>query len=193
MLSLISCTSLSTDSDFDNPDYQQVLRQLDSWSLRGRLNIRSSNSNDTVNINWQQNREAFDINLSGTLGLGAVRISGDDQGVLIEKAGEESFRAPSLEVVGSEILGYVFPAGELLYWIRGLPAPGPRPGITYNPDGLIATLSQQDYTGRRWELQYDRYADIDGHYLPGRLRLEQAPYRLTFLIAKWEIPDGTDQ
>lgn len=189
---LTSCTTLSPPPTFEDSNYQQKLRTLDAWSLRGRLNIRSGNNSDTININWQQDQAAFDINLSGTLGLGAVRLSGNSQRVLVEKAGEEPFMAGSLAVLGSDILGYAFPANELLYWIRGLSAPGSRPQTTYNADGLVATLSQTDGNGRVWELQYDRYQDVQGYYLPGRLRLEQSPYRLTFLIADWDLPEAAE-
>ena len=170
--------------------YQRQLLQMDNWSLRGRLNIRSNNNSDTININWLQDSGAFEINLSGTLGLGAVRLSGDAGGVLVEKAGEEPFTAPSLEAIGTGILGYAFPASELLYWIRGLPAPGRNSEVNYNEAGLVATISQPDATGRRWELQYDRFEDIVGRILPGRIRLEQAPYRLTFLVSDWKLDAG---
>lgn len=188
-LCLASCSSVPP-TDFDTGGYRERLAQLESWTLRGRLNIRSNDVNDTININWVQDASAFDINLSGALGLGAVRITGNDAGVIIEKAGEEPLRAASLAAVGSEILGYAFPAGELLYWIRGIPAPGPSPQLTFNPSGLIATMAQPDRSGRRWELQYDRHMDIGGYLLPGRIRLEQSPYRLTFLVSDWEIPAG---
>jgi len=188
---LSSCTALSPAPTFEDSDYQQKLRTLDTWSLRGRLNIRSGNNSNTININWQQDNAAFEINLSGTLGLGAVRLSGNQQRVLVEKAGEDPVMAGSLAALGSEILGYAFPANELLYWIRGLAAPGSRPQFTYDADGLVATLSQADGGGRVWELQYDRYRNVQGYYLPGRLRLEQLPYRLTFLIADWDLPVAT--
>ena len=171
-------------------DYQQQLLQLEHWSLRGRLNIRSNNDNETININWQQDADTFEINLSGTLGLGAVRIAGDATGVVVEKAGEDPLQADSLETISADILGYAFPAPELLYWIRGLPAPDREAEITYNREGLVATLSQPDAQGRRWELQYDNYQETTGHFLPGRLRLEQTPYRLTFLISAWDTPSG---
>ena len=187
---LSSCTALSPAPTFEDSDYQQKLRTLDTWSLRGRLNIRSGNNSNTININWQQDNVAFEINLSGTLGLGAVRLSGNQQRVLVEKAGEDPVVAGSLSALGSEILGYAFPANELLYWIRGLPAPGRNAEVNYNEAGLVATISQPDTAGRRWELQYDRFEDIAGHILPGRIRLEQAPYRLTFLVSDWELDAG---
>jgi outer membrane biogenesis lipoprotein LolB len=61
---------------------------------------------------------------------------------------------------------------------------------TRNTDGLIATLSQQDANGHNWELQYDRFRENESIFLPGRIRLEQAQYRLTFIISSWDIPGG---
>lgn len=185
---LTACSSLAPEITQVPTGYRSAVAALDSWSLRGRLNIRSGNDSDTININWQQDGAVFDISLSGTLGLGAVHINGDDRSVMIEKAGEEPIVADSLEDFSSDVLGYAFPARELLYWIRGLPAPGSRPRESLNAQGLTATLSQTDHQGRRWELQYDRYQDTGGVILPGRIRLEQSPYRLTFVISDWMLP-----
>jgi len=187
VLGLGACSNLSPVSGPEPvPGYQQDLLQLEQWSLRGRLNIRDTDRADTINISWDQSGSTYDINLSGTLGLGAVHIKGSDAGVLVEKGREPPLMADSLEALGNELLGYAFPARELLYWIRALPAPDNRPEISLNPQGLTATLSQADASGRHWEMQYDRYTTVEGYILPGRIRLEQAPYRLTFLISDWQ-------
>ena len=158
--------------------------------MRGRLNIRSNTGSETININWQQTQTDYDINLSGTLGLGAVRIIGGADGVIVEKAGEAPLRTMSLEAITTEMLGYAFPASELLYWIRGMPAPDREVRTERNTQGLTSTLSQQDANGQNWELQYDRYQEVESVFLPGRIRLEQDLYRLTFIINSWEIPRG---
>ena len=189
---LNSCTSLTSDNTLLFPeDYQLAIEQMDSWALRGRLNIRSGEQSDTININWQQDNEDFDITLSGTLGMGAVRMSGRENGVQIEKAGEEAIIATSLQQISNELLGYAFPVDSLLYWIKGLPAPGNNADITYNAKGVIATLSQPDKLGQQWKLQYDRYQDINGNILPHRIRLEQSPYRLTFIVTTWRIDEDS--
>ncbi len=163
---------------------------LDNWSLRGRLNIRNNNGSETININWQQTQTDYDINLSGTLGLGAVHIIGGADGIIIEKAGEAPLRAQDLESITTDMLGYAFPASELLYWIRGVPVPDREVVTKRNTYGLIATLSQQDANGQYWELQYDRFRENESIFLPGRIRLEQTQYRLTFIISRWDIPEG---
>jgi outer membrane lipoprotein LolB len=121
--------------------------------LRGRLNIRSNTGSETININWQQTQTDYAINLSGTLGLGAVQITGGAEGIIVEKAGEAPLRAQSLEAVTTEMLGYAFPASELLYWIRGMPKPDREVRTQRNPQGLTSTLSQQDANGQNWELE----------------------------------------
>ncbi|MBT5483964.1 MAG: hypothetical protein HOK55_04495, partial [Gammaproteobacteria bacterium] len=80
----------------------------------------------------------------------------------------------------------------LLYWIKGIPAPGSTADISRNAEGFVATLSQLDKQGARWELQYDRYKNINDHILPGRIRLEQSPYRLTFVVNSWGIIGNND-
>ncbi len=189
-LCLGACASSPRPDLVADAAYQQQVLQMEYWYLRGRLNIRSNNYSDTININWLQDTGAFEINLSGALGLGAVRITGDTGGVMIEKAGKEPFTAPSLEAIGTNILGYAFPASELLYWIRGLPAPGRIADVNYNESGLVATISQPDATGKRWELQFDRFDNIAGHILPRRISLEQSSYRLTLLVSDWELDAG---
>jgi outer membrane lipoprotein LolB len=186
-LLLTSCANLGPAPSSLPDNYQQQVGQLEQWALRGRLNIRTPDSSDTVNINWQQHNQDYDISLSGTLGLGAVQVSGDNTQVIIEKAGEEPVLAQSLEAISVELLGYAFPASELLFWIRGLPSPQRRAEQSFTPEGLLATLSQADSSGQRWELQYDRFSETGGVILPGRLRLERPPYRLTFVISDWQV------
>ena len=166
---------------------------MENWSLRGRLNIRSNTGSETININWQQTQTDYAINLSGTLGLGAVQITGGAEGIIVEKAGEAPLRAQSLEAVTTEMLGYAFPASELMYWIRGMPKPDREVRTQRNPQGLTSTLSQQDANGQNWELEYDRYREVENVFLPGRILLERGPYLLTFIISSWEIPKGNGE
>lgn len=165
-------------------EHRARVQALESWRLQGRLNVRGPQQNDTINLSWDQQGENFDINLSGRLGLGSVRISGNETGVVIEKAGEEPLYAPTLEDISADYLGYEFPAGKLYYWVRGIPAPGSGADLALNDDRRLAQLDSDG-----WELAFDRYAQAGTLVLPGRIRLAQAPWRLIFLIDEWQ-PDA---
>src|SRR5690606_6948901 len=107
-----ACASVPPDpaADLEWQAHRDALLALDRWQLEGRLNIRGEEGSDTVSLRWEQRPLGFEINMSGRLGLGSVRISGAPGDVLVEKAGEEPVRAASLEELGLSYLGYAFPA-----------------------------------------------------------------------------------
>jgi outer membrane lipoprotein LolB len=179
----------------DDPDWlrhEQSVAALQGWELSGRLIVRDSGNTDSVNINWQQIDEAFDLRLFGSLGLGAVRVRGDAQTVTVEKGGEEPVTLPGLAAVTREYFGYEFPTAELLYWIRGLPAPRRAGTPSFDDNGMLATLRQNDASGLAWDLSFDRYRALDGTdtmtYLPGRIIARREGLELQFQVSKWALP-----
>jgi outer membrane lipoprotein LolB len=158
------------------------LQQISAWQIRGRLNIRSENESRTPTLFWEQDGEKFDINLSGTLGMGTITLKGDDNGLVMEQAGEPPYYAKSLSEVSVDWLGYEYPANYLLYWVRGLPAPDIPYTSSRNELGLMTSLNQGE-----WNIEYDRYVNTDAVFLPGRIVLNNARFRLTFVISGWEL------
>lgn len=178
----------------DDPDWlrhEQSVSALQDWELQGRLTVRESGNTDTVNINWQQLGDSFDLRLFGSLGLGAVRVHGTSRSVTVEKSGEETVTLPGLGAVTREYFGYEFPTAELLYWIRGLPAPRRAGTPTFDANGMLATLTQRDASGLAWELSFDRYRPLAGAavetYLPGRIIARRDGLELRFQISKWAL------
>lgn len=188
VLLLAGCASRPPPAPVAWQEHAASVAALDSWSLDGRLGIRQSNQSDTVRLSWQQAVSATQIDLSSTLlGLGAVRIRADANGVLVQKAGEPDRRLPSLDALSREYIPYDFPAAWLQWWIRGLPVP------TLNTLqqgfaelGVLQDLEQEAPGGAVYTLAYDRYAAHDGLLLPGRIRMESQGLRLTFLIDSWQ-------
>ena len=191
LLQLAGCATAPVA--LDNPDWErhrQQMMELSGWQLSGRLNVRQNGRSDTVQINWQQQHDNFDLRLSGTLGLGAVYIHGNPGLVTVEKASEPAQVLPGLDALNREYFGYDFPTAELLYWIRGIPAPDLPAATTLDENLMLATLEQTDADGERWTLTYDRYQPSGDVYLPGRIRVSRDNLALTFLIDNWEIPDA---
>lgn len=179
----------------DDPDWlrhEASVAALQDWQLSGRLVVRQAGNSDTVNINWRQQLDTFDLRLFGIIGLGAVRIHGEPEQVTVERAGELPVTLPSIEAVTRENFGYEFPTAELLYWVRGLPAPARGGSHTFDANRMLATLRQEDASGEQWSLSFDRYMELDGAagttYLPGRIRAQRAGLELQFLINNWAIP-----
>ncbi len=184
----------------DDPDWlrhEASVSALEDWALSGRLVVREEGNSDTVNINWRQEDTNFDLRLFGSFGLGAVRVFGGPTQVTVEKGNEDPVTLPSLGAVTQEYFGYAFPTAELLYWVRGLPAPKLSGSHTYDENRMLATLRQEDASGLTWNLTFDRYIALEGAagmtYLPGRILAEREGLELRFLISTWEIPREISQ
>lgn len=193
-LLLSACTNLQKSYTFPKapPEWEARLETVSAitiWTLEGRLNIRQGNQSDTLNLNWAQQQRTFDINISGTLGLGAVHLWGTPELAILEKAGEEPRSLFSLDELTREILGYPFPARHLLWWVRGLPTPDWQAEGGWNQAGELALLLQTDNAGREWILEFDRYSPVDNIPLPGRIRIKQGDLQMTFLINSWQLPE----
>jgi len=169
-------------------EHASTVSALRDWSLSGRLGVRQENQSDTVRLAWQQSGTDTRIDLSSTvLGLGAVRITADATGVVLEHAGEAPRRLPSLDALSREYLPYDFPAAWLQWWIRGLPVPELDTRVQeFSELGVLQDLEQRSPAGVAYQLSYDRYASHQGLVLPGRIRLDSQGLRLTFLIDRWQ-------
>ena len=187
---LTSCATSNNNEGPTDPNWlqhQQSVLELSDWQLSGRLNVRQQKASETVSINWQQQKENFEIRFSGTLGLGAVQVHGSPNEVVVEKAGAEAVVLPDLQALTQNYLGYDFPAAQLLYWVRGVPAPAGIVSTTLDTNLMLGTLIQADTTGRRWELTYDRYEQVGDVWLPGRIRVKSEDIELTFLVSEWLV------
>lgn len=194
-LSLLLAACATQPLVIDDPDWlrhEQSVAALQDWELSGRLAVRQAGGNDSVNINWQQLDDRFDLRLFGSLGLGAVRVYGTSREVTVEQSGEDAVTLPGLAAVTREYFGYEFPTAELLYWIRGLPAPRRGGMHTFDDNRMLATLRQDDSSGREWELTFDRYQPLEGSsgmtYLPGSITARHADLELRFRISNWSLP-----
>lgn len=163
--------------------YQRGLSTIEDWQLRGKMNLRLPDDSETVRVSWSNQRENYDIRLSGTLGMGATWIRGDGSSVRLEQSGQEPVVAATPEELVFTQLGREIPISELRYWVRGLPAPYPLPEhMAFNPTGVLSHLDQSG-----WSIQYSDYHAVGTWNLPGKIQAQRDDLRLTLLISDWSL------
>lgn len=144
---LAACSSIAPPAE-ENSDWARQrdrLQQMDAWELRGRVNVRYDNESDTPSIRWQQRGDDYSILLWGTFNAGRTLISGQPGRVTLE-SGSETLTANSPEQLILEQLGYELPVSQLNYWIKGIPAPGSQPQLSFNELNQLTTIVQEDWT-----------------------------------------------
>ncbi|GGK78492.1 lipoprotein insertase outer membrane protein LolB [Amphritea balenae] len=160
---------------------QAMILAAERWRLKGKIGIRTATDNSSASLYWQQLQQHYEIELTGPLGQGGARIEGNGAGITIDVAGEKPIWAPSPELLMEQTLGWQFPVRELLYWVKGVPAPG-------TPFEL--SLSQElpeKITQNNWQINYLRFTEQSGYQLPGKLTINRDDLRITIVAKEWQI------
>lgn len=161
--------------------HKQQIGSLDAWQISGKVGIRAPQDSGSGTLFWLQRQDYYDIRLSGPLGRGAARLTGRPGTILLEVANQGRYQATSPEQLLQQQLGLNLPVSHLLWWIRGLPDPDSKSRLTLDRDSRLAQLSQDG-----WQVDYLRYAEQDGYWLPERLKLSGHDLQITLVIKDWQ-------
>ena len=161
--------------------HKQQIAPLDAWQINGKLGIRSEQESGSAILFWLQRQDYFDIHLSGPLGQGSTRLTGRQGAVSLEIASRGTFKATTAEALMQQQLGWSLPVENLLWWVRGLPAPHSKSHVQLNDDSLLATLEQD-----QWLVEYLSYRNENGLQLPERIKLTGAGLNITLVIKQWQ-------
>lgn len=155
--------------------------ELERWTLEGRLGYRSGDDGGSASFRWvQADTESGRIHFSGPMGFGSARLDWAPGHATLEK-GNDEFTAPSPGMLAWHLTGLVLPIDNLLYWVRGLPAPSPAPRSRQREDNRLIALEQSG-----WSLTFERYRDVAGLVLPHRIKATQGDQRFTLVIQSWQ-------
>ncbi|MFC0708070.1 lipoprotein insertase outer membrane protein LolB [Azorhizophilus paspali] len=185
---LAGCTGLTSREALEgqgDPEHWRAHKReigaLDAWQISGKVGIKAPRESASGTLFWLQRQDYYDIRLSGPLGRGATRLTGRPGGIELEVAGQGRYRAESPEALLEQQLGWRLPVSHLLWWVRGLPAPGSRSQLTLDGDSHLAWLSQDG-----WQVEYQRYVEQNGFWLPERLKLYGQDLVVTLVIKDWQ-------
>lgn len=161
--------------------HKQQVSNLDGWQISGKIGIRAPRDSGSATLFWLQRQDYYDIRLSGPLGRGAARLTGRPGDTLLEVANQGRYQAESPEALLREQLRLDLPVSNLLWWIRGLPAPDSKSRVTLDGSSHLAQLEQDG-----WRIEYLRYAEQNGYALPERLKLYGQDLEITLVIKDWQ-------
>jgi len=160
-------------------DHLRSLTLLQEWQLKGKIGVRTQHDGGSAYLDWNQSIDSFYIVLSGPLGQGTTIVSGNTTGARLEQA-DGIYIAESPDQLVLDHTGWAIPIANLLYWVKGMPAPGNPPSLTHNALGTLATLQQDG-----WQLDYDQYSPELGTLLPHKIRIRKDDLKVTLIIKQW--------
>jgi outer membrane lipoprotein LolB len=189
---LAGCTTVRSVSESEDwAARRAALLLMDSWSLKGRVAIKSDSDGGQARLRWQQAGDSSRIHLAGPFGAGAYDLVWEPEFVSVtDAAGEQSVRyqgAAAGEQFLHDRLGWAFPAGSLRYWILGVLDPRASGQEHFDAAGVLADIEQHG-----WRVSYDRFSDHAGYVMPTRINVENDRARLRIVISEWSLAEGSD-
>ena len=121
------------------------LNSIKKWSLRAKLSIQCNNQSESISFKMEQNRDKYQLDVYGPLNLTCFRILGDSKKVTLFKSAKEQYSASSPEQLLYQQMGWSIPISNLIYWIKGIPAPNFDYKIQLDSYNHLLKLKQQDW------------------------------------------------
>ena len=112
------------------------------FAVSGRLSANLDGKGHVANFEWSHQPGHDELSVNSPLGNTVARVVRDVDGVTLFADGK-SWQADDVESLTRQTLGWPLPLANLVWWIRGLPAPG----VDY-VRGEDGSLQQQGWTIR---------------------------------------------
>lgn len=164
---------------------QPALEQITGWRLDGRIAISQGEDFYAVNLRWKQRQGNYNIDISGPMGSGQIRLKGQQDGeVSLRDSGENTYWANNPEALVYQHTGMSIPVSGLFYWIRGLPDPSlPHyKSIEFDQQGHILNLVQDG-----WTVEFSEYTEFSRQQLPEKLVMRYDDLEIKLVVHRWQF------
>ena len=157
------------------------LNSLNKWSLRGSFSIHYANRTDIASYQWKQNHENYQIKISSPLNLVHLDLYGNKQQITLQKSAHEIYTATTPEELLAQQVGWELPIANLVYWIKGMPAPESHYKIKLDCYNHLIALKQQG-----WLIKYPAFTEMNGIDLPHTINLENPQLKIKMVVKEWK-------
>jgi len=158
----------------------RVLADLDKWEFSGRIAVKTESDGFNGKLRWSQDQENYRATVSGPLGVGTLRLEGDDQSVVMTDKDGVRTELDDAELELRRRHGWTIPIASLRYWALGIPDPSAAAEFKVDDEGRLESLVQRD-----WSVRITRYDVGGGQQMPKLLVAENPDTRVRLVIDHW--------
>ncbi|NOQ15860.1 MAG: outer membrane lipoprotein LolB [Methyloprofundus sp.] len=145
------------------------------WRLQGRLVLKGDDVL-TANIQWQHDALVDDLKLAGMLGLGAIRITLDDDGISLDQGQGNKKTSRDVDAFIAEEIGFIVPISALRFWVLGVP-------LQNEPVKQLTDGFEQ----LGWQVKYKGYLQTTAGAMPHKISVTKNSLKLKLVVDRWEI------
>lgn len=174
LLGLLLAGCASQDNILFRPSVSAADEMDRPFDASGRLSVEAHGRSQMGNFEWQHALDQDALSINSPLGNTVARLTRDPHGVVLEADGKR-WLAPDVEILMQQRLGWSLPLDNLVWWIRGWPAPDLP--VSHDADG---NLLQQG-----WRIRFLTDAQQSGPY-PRRVDLSRDGVNIRLITSNWQ-------
>ncbi|WP_159874878.1 MULTISPECIES: lipoprotein insertase outer membrane protein LolB [Aquitalea] len=148
-------------------------RQDQPFNVSGRISVNMDGKGSVGQFEWMHRLNDDLLSVNSPLGTTVARLQRDAAGVSLQADGK-TWQADDVESLTQDVLGWTLPLGNLVWWIRGLPA----------PDAPYQFAEDGSLTQQGWTIRFVSDADTPSPY-PKRVDMQRDRLTLRLLPQNW--------
>lgn len=160
---------------------EAALQSEGAWSLAGRIAVSNGRDGGSGRIEWRQDGEHFEVELSAPVTRQSWRLSGDASQARLEGLEGGTRVGPDAAALLHASTGWDIPVVALADWVRGARADAIGPAvIEYDRAGLPARIEQGG-----WTIDYTWPAASVQPLRPMRIDARRGEARVRLVVDRW--------
>jgi len=181
-----SCTTIPHRENIEPQQAEQPPENLVGtqarWVINARISVSDGNDHGSGQMQWRQEGDKYEFNFRAPVTGKTWRLHGDANNAVLEGVKSMPMVGSNAEQLLQENLGWRVPMKELVFWVRGLQAPGSRADLTYNDQHLPKVLQQAG-----WKVEYKQYFTDKNPPLPRKVFASKKNYQVRLVIEQWNF------
>jgi outer membrane lipoprotein LolB len=115
-------TGCASETVFRPTATSSSARQDQPFNVSGRISVNMDGKGSVGQFDWTHRLNDDLLSVNSPLGTTVARLQRNAAGVSLQADGK-TWQASDVESLTQNVLGWTLPLGNLVWWIRGLPAP----------------------------------------------------------------------
>ena len=185
---LFSCATAPKipDKIINQFQHQQKLAQLLSWTIQGRIAIKTPKERFSATLHWQQRKQTYTIRLSSIIGTTLMELEGNANYAKLTYDGNQYIDTDPERLL-YRTTGWQLPVKSLPSLIKGY-VPHQTFQTEFSPDGFPQKVQEitNEYTSS-WAVTYSGFEQIAAYWLPENITLKKNPNTIKIRINQWQL------